>query len=360
MAAPTLAYFGSDSQNLSLQLTNNDGVTRAFDIEFNRSRDFASDDSIFRRINEVAGAGPGFVTGGFPSDTEWWVRAINTADGAVSAPILAATQPSYASTSYAGFSIDKAMAVVPTAINNMGTVLQNTIAGYPVTNLLLESPAAVTRFPGGSAGVSFMTSGAPIDTFALLGTMMGDDATMNIVGYRDNFGQALVYDSTGQPFRASPGIGRRPSYHLLHKMPVPSTARFWIIYFTTAAPQMLMRNLVVGLARQSINPSQGWGHGLNDMGAAARSRFGDPDRVLGWRGRTVDFDLSWLKEEEYQAKWADLPTLVGKTQPLLVVPNSKRNIWLQDRIGYGVITDWRGQNIRSSRWSASFAIDSIY
>jgi hypothetical protein len=148
---------------------------------------------------------------------------------------------------------------------------------------------------------------------------------------------------------------------MLQRLPQPVTERFFAIDINAGgARHFIARNLVVGLARGTQNAARGNSEAPNDLGAAARTRFGVLDRVTGWRGRTVDFEMGWLSEAEYQTKWGLLMRQAGKTKSVLAIPNSKRNVFLNDRIAFGPITDQRGQTVAGRKLSFSMTIDSIY
>jgi len=361
MVAPTLESVASTTSTVQIGFRNNGPAGSNFLAELNRASDFSGDDTIFFRVDgAAAGSGNAFTAAGLPSGTPWHVRLTSLEGGSLRT--LVATQPVTPATAYTGFSIEKAMLVVPEPIINLAGAANVPAAGYPLANMLSDSPAAITLWTVNDQQFNFDTSGAPIDTIALLGTLFNDDARWRVQAFSDAARTTAIYDSGVVPLRCSPTLGQRRVYHALASLASPVAARYWRVGFNSAGGTvpMLVRNLVVGLARQSINASRGWSHGLNDLGTAGRTRFGDPDIVPGWRGKTVDFELSWLTEREYQTKWADLPTLVGTTKPVLVIPNSKRNIWLNDRIGYGTITDYRAENTQGSRYTASIAVNSIY
>ncbi len=335
------------------------GVTAAGRIEANRSEDFSSDDSLFFDTPAPANGGMFKTVAGLPSGTPWFFRLIEN-NGQVSNTVLRSTAAVTPNLAYSGFSIDKAMIVVPETIFITGgaDVTTNVNPAYPAGNMLLDDPATTMQsFGPGKFYIDFDTSGALVDTIAALGTMFNDDAVWTLYSDPTPATRATTIILNSQ-FRCSPTIGRRRSYHGLHTF-TPTTNRAWRLYFDSVATT-IVRNLVVGLRRQSTNPNKGHGTSMNDRGTFERNRFGSPDIVPGWRGRTVDFDMSWLSEAEYQAKYAMLPIEVGRTKSVLAIPNSKRNIYLNDRIAFGPITDFRGDNPASSKFNAGFSIDSIY
>jgi hypothetical protein len=361
MPAPTLNFVAATDTGLSMTFVNADGAGANFFVEVNRAADFASDDTIFYQISAAAAGTNAFTITGLPSGTPWYVRISSLASSTTSNTLLLATGPVMPNLYYPGFSIDQATLIVPEDIVGLDASTPS-IAGYPFANLLDEGPATTARTDAQSFSLNFTTAGVAVDTFALLGTLFNDEATWSIQAYSDparTTGQILI--QTGDmPFRCSKTIGRRPYYHGMYRFASPMPYRFWRIDIVHTGKQAIMRNLVAGLSRRSVNPSRGWGQATNDQGTSSRTRFGDLDTVTGWRGRTVDFEMSWLSEAEYQTKWSDLPVRVGKTKSVLAFPNSKRNVHLNDRLAWGPITEWRGENVQSSRFTQSVAIDSAY
>jgi hypothetical protein len=195
-----------------------------------------------------------------------------------------------------------------------------------------------------------------------MGTMLGEAATWRIRAADTEAGltAAPPVDTGILPFRASANLGWRPSYHSYRRLPAPVAREWWRIDITNPGPTFVARNLVTGLARQSVNYSRGAGQTPYDLGTMQRTPFGTPDRTPGWRGRSLDFGLSWLSEAEYEAKWSDLDQLVATTDPVFVLPNTKANAYLHDRIGFGTIENMRAENVRSSKYARSLEIRSIY
>lgn len=344
-------------------------------IEINRAEDFSSDDSIFMVVAKASGAADVAVNvTGLPSGTPWYGRIRSDNSGERSASDLMSTLPVAVTTTYAGYSIAKAMLVVPVGIKDIRQATAGGPAeyigrpGFPATNLLRNDPSSTFQCTSGLYGtglqmqIRFTTSGEPIDVVSLLGLNVNDADYWQIqsANTEDGFGAAGSALYTAQTLRVSPTIGQRQSYHALYRLPAPSTHRFWVLQLFLTTPHFIARNLVVGKARESTNADKGAGYGVNDLGSATRTRFGVLDSVRGWRGKIVDFAMSWLSETEFQAKWADLPGLVGTTKAVLAIPNSKRNIHLNDRIAFGNITQMRGENVQSFKYSQTIEINSIY
>ena len=238
----TLTLNDRYTNGFAIQLANSDGAGIAFVFEINRSPDFASDDTLTGVVTGVPLGNSVVTILGLPSSTPFYIRAISSNIGAVYSNVLfAATTLVAPITNYAGFSVDKAMLVVPADIANLeasfaaGNALR---AGFPVSNLLRDDPQSTFQSVGAvSFTLTFETSGEPIDTVALLGTMADDDATWAISSspVEGNFAAAGATNSGFITFRCSPSIGRRPSYHGLYTLPAPVTNRFWSISIANAA-----------------------------------------------------------------------------------------------------------------------------
>jgi len=334
-------------------------------VEMNTEADFASADTFLFTMTPANGANAAQIRG-LPNATPFWLRIRINGIAGYSNVVLVATS-TVAPADYSGFSIDKAVVVVPAPLAGVtdgyaaGSALRG---GFPAANLLRPDPlstfqAVATTNAQLAVQLNWQTSGEPIDTIALLGTQAGDDAVVIVQWSNDG----TFSDATKRmqmPLRCSPTIGRRSSYHALVTLPQPTTDRYWLMVVQTAARHFLARNLIVGLARQSINANVGAGVNMGDTGTSARGRFGVMDTVSGWRGRQLDMELGWLHESEYHTKWADLEGLVGRTKPVLILPNSKRNVWMNDRIGFGPIVDTRAETLRGKRHSRNISVDSSY
>lgn len=353
-----LALVARTNASLTIGVTAGAGETQ-FELEFNRAADFASDDSLFRTGLAAGNA----AVAGLPADTPFFVRGRSTngvARGAWSVPILAATLPPAANGAYFGFSIEPSFLIVPEPINEISCAEQE--VGSPALNLLGDDPAAALRSQNANVTIYAHTAGRLSDGVSLLGTMLGEAATWRIRAADTMAATAAapVLDSGVVPFRASPNLGRRPSYHSFFRAGAPVAASWWRIDIVNPGPTFIARNLVIGLVRSSVNYSRGAGTAPWDMGSVNRTLYGTPDRVHGWRGRAVDFQLSWLNEADYQAKWADLDRLVGTTDPVWILPNSKASPFRHDRIGFGTIEQMRGENVRSSKFLQTIEVRSIY
>lgn len=330
-----------------------------FDVEINRAEDFASDDSF---IQSNVGFGDRTFAG-LPSDTVWSIRARKTNGGiGLWTPVIKrATLPAPANAPNLGLTVDKALLVRPEQLSQI--LAPSALLGAPAKNLLRDDPMSAMRVNGsGTFAIQFETAGRPMDAIALLGTLAGIDATWRIraAASQAALASAPTYDTGYIRFHASPNLGARELYHGLHLMAAPRTDTWWEISITHAAPAFVARNLVVGLQRKSVNASRGSGQTAYDLGSMSRTSYGTPQRVEGWKGRRVDFELSWLSETEYQTKWSDLEMTLGLTRPVMVLPNSRANQYLHDRIGFGCISSTRSEVMRGDKSLRQITVDSLY
>jgi hypothetical protein len=347
----------------------NHADARDYLIEINRAEDFTSDDSLFftaTGLRNISGAGANggnnlVVIGGLPSGTPWFIRASDKTTGEKTVGLaMIATWDSAPVSTYAGYSIDKALLMVPDPIIEIASPVGAFDTGYPPRNLLRDDPSSIARFSRSDVTIMFTTSGKVVNTLAILGTLLNDDATWNIQAFTDRQRTNMEYQTGNVPFRCSPTLNQRQSYHGVSIFP-ELRARFWTVTISApGASMVILRNLIIGYARMSANADKGASYGANDLGSASRTRFGVLDAVRGWRGKIVSFAMSWLSETEFQKKWGDLPGLVGTTKSVLAIPNSKRNIHLNDRIAFGNITQMGAENVQSFKYSQSIEINSIY
>lgn len=353
-----LTFVARTAASLTIGVAAGVGETQ-FELEFNRADDFASDDSLFRTGLAAGNA----AVAGLPADTPFFVRGRST-NGGVPGPwsenLLAATMPPAAAGDYFGFSIEPSFLIVPEAIDQISCDQEDD--GAPALNLLGDDPTATLRSQGANITIYAHTAGRLADGVSLMGTMLGEAATWRVRAGNtiDETAAAPGLDSGVVAFRASPNLGMRPSYHSFFRALAPVALPWWRIDITNPGPTFIARNLVIGLVRSSVNFSRGAGHEPYDLGSLQRTVYGTPDRVRGWRGRTVDFQLSWVNEAEFEAKWADLDRLVGTTDPVWILPNSKASPYRHDRIGFGVIEQTRAENVRSSKFLRTIGVKSLY
>lgn len=366
MSVPfTITTVATDGFDISY--TNTAAAGASIGLELNRADDFASDDTIVIALTAAANGSNTVSIRGLPNNTPFYIRMVNlTANGAYSDVQFISTGQLAADASFTGFSIEQSAIVVPADLRDLAAVPaagSSAMAAFPPSNLILADPQST--FQAQSTGsmsiaIRFTTSGEPLDTFALLGTLAGSTMSITVSAYTSSSYGTVAFTTGAVPLRASPTVGRRQSYHSLVRLASPRTDRFWAIIITGPARHFLARNLVAGLARQSTNASKGHGESSADLGTAGRNRFGVTDGVPGWRARSVDFEMSWLREAEYHAKYADLIQQVGSTKPVLALVNPKRNLFLQDRFAFGPMTSFRAEVPSSKRNTVNVEVNSLY
>lgn len=258
--------------------------------------------------------------------------------------------------------IQPAMVVVPSPV--LEWIGYDPVAGFPVENLAIDAPIAFRASHASTLAIYARIAPEPVDTFALLVTNVPELATIRIAG-----GNTLATAQTGvefltapAPFRASPNLPGRPGYHGLVRLPSPQTFPWWQFLIQNAAVPGSMfhaEHAIIGLNRATKNHSVDKAETPVDYGSLNRNRAGIPDRIQGYRGRRVDFDISMLSELDYENTYADLGTRVGLTDPVLVVPNSKSGPYLHDRILYGPLVGQKAINPASPRYTRSFTVDSL-
>lgn len=336
------------------------GGETAWELEANRAADFYSDESL--TIN--ANAAGDVVFPDLVPDTPYYFRArkTNGGVGSWSATLMGATLvPTQAQVPYTGFSIEPAILVVPEPLVLQGS--GGIAAGSLGTDLFNDDPMATVKFTSTVGSyLEIRTPGRSLDVISVLGAQANENVTWRVRAANSlaNVTAAPLVDTGLVSFRINPGIGRRAHYHAYRRLAAPVTHEWWRIDFAGFTQSFFARHVVMGLARASVNLSRGAGHNANDMGQMQRTVFGSPDRVRGWRGRRVEFPLSWLREAEYEAKWRDLDHLVGTTDPVLALPNPKLNAYLNDRIAYGHISQARSEMMRGDRYLRQLEIDSLY
>lgn len=353
----TLAITGRTNDQIVVTIGAGGGETH-FEVEANRAADFGSDESLVRSAL-AAGAQP---FNGLPAGTPFFFRArkTNGGNGPWTPTVMIATLPPAAAAPYAGPSIEPGILVLPEPIVSIECA--QTVVGSDPAFLLDDDPMAVLHATGSPVVIEFCTAGRPVDTIALMGTMCSDTAT---IAYRSATTQANLTAApntniAAAAFRASAGLGERRGYHSFKRLPATVDDPWWRLTITHLAPEFIARNLVIGLARSSVNYSRGAGQSYLDMGSLSRNRFGTPDRVEGWRGRSMDVGFSWLSEAEFEAKYQYIDALVGGTKPVLLIPNAKPNAYFHDRMGFGNLEQSRAEVMRSSKHQRTLELRSIY
>jgi hypothetical protein len=283
-------------------------------------------------------------------------------------PTLGFVTPTFslASTAPSGVLIQPALIVVPAPILSW-TSLSSAVPGYPPQNLGIDAPVAWRSTGIGTGefykyhGIGVQMANQPVDTIAILNTNAAEGCTVNIAaGSNSNF-TTFDYFRSNIPFRASANLSGRPGYHALIRLPAPVQALFWRFDVVGDMPGNTFHaeHVVFGLSRASKNYSADMSVTPVDLGSVNRTRNGNVDRLKGFRMRRVAFDISMETEAQYETMHRDLGGLIGNTDPVLVVPNSKAGAFLHDRICYGPMSQMKFTNPTSSRWTSSFTIDSI-
>lgn len=357
--AQITGYSDRTSSYVTIVLAADAGET-AWEVEVNREPDFNADESY---LASVGAAGNIQINDLVPS-TPYYFRArkTNGGRGPWSNVFMASTYfPEVApNPPYFGFSVVPALLVVPEPVTDLAAT--NVAAGSDVNNLLNDDPMSVFKINGLGSAITFRTTGRGIDTIAMLGSLANEDVTWRIrtAATFNGVTNAPLMDTGNVDFRISPGIGRRKHYHAFRRLTNSYGTEYWRIDIGGLSQNFIARNLIVGKARESVNISRGQGEEAIDYGSINRTQFGQPDRVRGWRGRKVEFPLSWIRETEYEAKWRDLDLLVGNTDPVLAIPNPKKSIYLNDRIAYGEIASMRGEVMRGDKYARTLEIRSLY
>lgn len=241
------------------------------------------------------------------------------------------------------------------------------VAGFPHANMLVDGPQVWrAKTLDSYFQFTFEPGPTPIDTFAMLGTNLPESAQFKVVASNTlsdlDPGQTPAYEVALQAFRASANMPGRPSYHGVLTLPAPQRYRYWQMRIHAQCPgdTIQVQQFVAGLNRATKNYSVDKSETVLDFGSFDRSRAGQPERLIGIRGRQIDFSLSMLSEKQYEDVYATLGQRVGLTEPVLVIPNAKSGPMLHDRIAYGVLKSLRAVNNASPRFSLALSVESIF
>jgi hypothetical protein len=260
--------------------------------------------------------------------------------------------------------IQPAVVVVPEPVVWSTTA----VAGYPADNLATDSPNEQAWFTwaAGSA-IDFDTQGQPIDTVALLGTNIPAGCLMRITSYASaanrTAGTSIQYDSGVISFQASAGLPGRPWYHMFHRTPTVRSEQFWRILFSSGDAPPASTGVatfgIVGLARTAKNIAADKTEVALDYGSLDRTRDGTPDRRYGFRGRRVEFEIALMTEAQWETQFSDLRNVIGLTDPVLVLPNTRANAFLHDRILFGPVANNRMAQPFTPRMTQALTIESL-
>lgn len=362
MPSPTVAVSSSTATTVTLALTSlaADGTV---EIQVSTRPDFK---------NCVCPIQTGWplstpaVVAGLTQDTPYYVRARSRRASGV-AEDWSSIQPFRTSLttgpdlSTAAVLISPAMLVVPAPI--LEWTGDNDVAGYPCLNLGFDAPVPWRSSSSLTNTVaSFLARMAPqpVNTIALLMSNAPESATVQIKA--GNSTATTDYTSSTVSFRASANLAGCPGYHALVQLPAAQSYPYWRVNIAFAAGltgPFHLEHAVLGFNRSSKNHSVDKVEQPMDLGSYERSPLGIPKRMAGLRGKKVDFDISMMNQLQFETLYGDLPRLVGNTQPVLVVPNTKAGSFLHDRILYGVLTGGKAVNNASPVFTRSFTVDSI-
>jgi hypothetical protein len=238
-----------------------------------------------------------------------------------------------------------------------------TVAGYPIINTQDDGPAVAILTQDGfnNFAITFRTSGQPIDTIALLCTNMPEAVDIDYF-QGDTFAEANAETNQflNTSGRASANVPGRMHYHLFNRF--TSTSKRWFkLKFNAAVlgKRLQIGHLIVGRSLQSKRIARDMSISFEDMGVVERSPIGVPDRQQGLRMRTVDLDFAMMTETIYETVYGPVHALIGETDPVLILPNSKAGAFLHDRLLYGTLTGGRASNPVSRYFSRRFQIRSI-
>lgn len=263
-----------------------------------------------------------------------------------------------------GILIEPAMIVRPeeiAALNLSGS--SNPLTGYGADNMLRDAPCAC-RAPGQFSGgvfnylLNFDRQGAQIDTLALLNTNFPEDTQISMRA-TDNPDYATGLSSVlaVQSFRASPNLPGRMGYHGLFRFPTIGPRYVRVDISSASMALAHIEHLIVGRARVSKNMSTEKGEQPSTLTQLERRRSGIPDRQKGLPMRKVDFDLSAVSETQHETLYGDLH--LYQSEPFLVVPNTRGNAFLHDRILYGDLGGGRVINVNSPIFTRNYTVDSM-
>lgn len=236
----------------------------------------------------------------------------------------------------------------------------------PASNLATDSPIEQwTGFSAGGGWIQADTSGAPIDTIALLDTNLpaGTQWQITATDTLANITSAPSFNSGFLPFHASANLTGRRGYHGLYRAASPQAYRYWRITLggTETPPygMALATYAVLGLARTAKNIAADKTEAALDYGSLDRTRDGIPDRRSGFRGRRVEFEIALMTEAQWETQFSDIRNKVGLTDPVLVVPNMRSGAFLHDRILYGPLATNRATHPFAPRFTQQLSVESL-
>lgn len=267
-------------------------------------------------------------------------------------------------TAPAAIVIEPALIVEPEPV--VAIFASNEIDGCPARSLNRDDPNSIwmAKKANGVVTLDIQLSGAPIDCIGLLETTLAEACTVTIKAgpTRASLTDNPVVNTGALPFRASANLPGRRAYHSFTRLAAAVQAPWWRIELAGPMPGDVLAAtyLVLGLAKVTHNFAVDTkSELLTDAGSVERDRSGNPSRMSGYRGRTVDFEIAMLTEQQYELSYQQLRWRVGATGPVLVVPNSKAGAFLHDRILYGQMQQQAVTNSSALRMTQPFRIQSL-
>lgn len=148
------------------------------------------------------------------------------------------------------------------------------------------------------------------------------------------------YDSTALPF-ISPSITREDGlYHSHLALPSLQTKRWWRIDIGSHTGDFEASMLVLGQRVISARYySPGFEFGVQDQGETGFGRWGVVEQSEGLMMRTLKFELGWIEEAEYEAKFRPLATKLGKRNPALWCFDPAATAYRQDKTYFGIVRE---------------------
>lgn len=342
------------------------GGTAFVEVQYSTDPDFQWSLAPIVRANTTAGT----VLNGLNQVQTYYARARPlSAGGVVGAwsAIVGIVTPVSAlrDLSPANVMIEPALIIPPERV--LAWTASSEVPGYPVRTLGRDDPNSTWWAERVGVGFAFEAQIAPtpIDVISVLETNASDDATITIKGgpsLANVRSGAPAYTLAERPFRVSTGLPGRRAYHSFVRLPAPQAYPFWRIEIAGPIPGEIFvaTYAVFGLAYSTRNfAADSKSETLIDRGSIDRDRSGNPARVDGHRGRSVEFEIVNMTEAQYESQFSQLGWKLGTTRSALVVPNSKPGAFLHDRLLFGTMKAGRDANTYTPRFAKQFSIDSL-
>jgi len=263
-------------------------------------------------------------------------------------------------TAPAAIMIEPAVIMVPEPV--LSFTPSAAVGGFPASNLGRDAPVG-WKVVAGAPTLTIETAGTPWDAIALLNSNLPEAATVTVRhGASAAAAAGAAASLNAVAFRASANLPGRPGYHGWFQLPATTDDRFAHITLGGTMPPantVYIEHALIGRARMSKNHAVEKKETPLDLGSLERTRTGIPDRQLGLKMRRVEFDLGVLSESQYETLYGDLGRRLGETEPVFIIPNSKRNFAFHDRFLYGNLSGGNIVNPASPYYTRAFAIDSI-